>query len=135
MFLIRQTIGFVYILAILILAFDVLYGLFNGFVPIVLKEQISFTVTMLQDISNTISMPVAYIVNLILSYLPISSKEFFPVTDTGIMQAQIKWVPIFSLFIYTNIIKYINDTFLKHKIDNIHKNYNNQQSDNNRNSL
>lgn len=135
MFLIKQTVGFIYIIAILILAFDVLYALFGGIIPGIVKNHIMFMVATLENISANIAMPIDYLVKMLLDYLPGSIREFFPITDTGIFQAQIKWIPILSLFIYTNILKFINDKLLKQKINNIHKNYSQQQTENTNDKL
>jgi hypothetical protein len=121
--LIRQFIGTLYILGILILAFDIIYYLVWGMLPPVFKSTVGDAVMFIDRIAEILSWPVAWLVNYILSFLPSFFDRLLPITHTDIFGARIAWVPIFALFIYTGILKAIDEIVLKNKIDEIHNNY------------
>lgn len=125
---IRHIIGSVYISGILLLAITVLYHIFAGIFPPVLTSEIAPIVTFFDVWSLRISFPVAVIVNWVMQYLAFLNP-YIPVTDTGIFGAQIHWIPLFSLFVYTGILKFIDDAVLKSRVNKIKANYEKQNSD------
>lgn len=122
---IRHIIGSVYIFGILILAITVLYHIFAGIVPPVLTSTVSPIVAFLDEWSLKISYPIAIVVNWALQYLSFLNP-YIPVTNTGIFGAQIHWIPLFALFVYTGILKFIDETVLKVRIKKIKQNYEEQ---------
>ncbi|MGD9581332.1 MAG: hypothetical protein AB7V50_08155 [Vampirovibrionia bacterium] len=130
---IRHIIGSLYILAILILAFTVLYYIFAGFIPPVLASSIEPAVSFLDLWSFRISFPVAVIIEWLLKYLTFLNP-YIPVTDTGILNAQIHWVPLIALFIYSGILKFIDDKILQSKVKKIKEEYDKEKA-NRRKSL
>ena len=127
MLLIRRLIGTIYILGILILAITVLYYLFAGILPSMFKDTVNPLIAFLDNASAIISKPIAIVVDFILKFLPFLGG-IFPVTNTGIIGAQIHWVPLLSLFIYTGILKAIDEFFLRNNVNKIEKNYNNDKN-------
>lgn len=125
---VRHIIGSVYICGILLLAITVLYHIFAGIIPSVLTSQVAPIVTFLDVWSLRISFPVEVIVNWALQYLTFLNS-FIPVTNTGILGAQIHWIPLLALFVYTGILKYIDDTILKARVKKIKQNYEKQNTD------
>lgn len=120
---IRSIFGFAYLIGVLIIAFDCLYYLFYGMVPSVLKPGIEFYVNYIDNLASILCLPVAIIVEFLLSHLPAFFRSFLPITNTDIMGAQIAWVPILSLFLYTGILKTIDDYYLKSSFNKVKKNH------------
>jgi hypothetical protein len=121
--IIRTTIGLAYITGILILAFDALYNLFAGILPPVFKSVIESPVQLILNISEILSFPVSFVLDRVMAYMPSFISGFYPVTTTDILGARIMWVPILALFLYTGILKAIDEMVLKSRVDNIHRQY------------
>ena len=97
MLLIRRLIGTIYIFGIIILALSVLYYIGSGIIPPVLKDPIQPGISFINSWADKISLPIAIIVDFILELLPFL-RGLLPVTNTGILGAEIHWVPFFCTF-------------------------------------
>lgn len=124
--IIRQFIGFVYILCVLILSIDVLYYIFHGFIPSIIRGSLDSFMTFIGAATGIIAIPVAIGLDFVIKLLPFLGS-FMPVTNTGIIEAQIHWVPLIALFVYSAILKAIDEFFLKVKITNIDNDYKRKQ--------
>lgn len=121
--IVRQVVGVIYITGILILSFDVIYYLAYGLLPPIFKDLVAPGVMFLDQIAQLLCTPIAFVVDRILDFLPGIFRQFFPMTNTDIVGARIAWVPIIALFIYTGILKAIDDFYLKKNLKDIQKQY------------
>jgi hypothetical protein len=124
--LIRRLIGTIYILGILILAFDVLFYIFQGFLPSVLLDYFASGLALVHKCSDYLSIPVAFVLDFAVSHIPFIGS-FVPVLKTEIFNAEIHWAPLFSLFIYSGILKWFDEVILKSKVNKIENNYKKNQ--------
>jgi hypothetical protein len=62
--------------------------------------------------------------------MPSFISRLYPITNTEILGAKIAWCPLITLFIYTAILKSIDDYILGKKITKIQKVYNQTDKNN-----
>lgn len=123
MALLRQIIGILYMLAILLLAFNIIYNVVNGIVPTQIKTFMASGIDTIDYIVQVVCFPIAKLVDMLLEILPPYAKKILPITQTDLMGVRIVWVPLISLFLYTYILKSIDDYYLSKKFDFIKKRY------------
>ncbi|MEW5821076.1 MAG: hypothetical protein AB1782_12865 [Cyanobacteriota bacterium] len=119
---IRRFIGTIYIIGILILAFDVLYYIFQGFLPSIFIEYCSACFAYIHTGATILSLPLVIVIDFIVSHVPFMGS-FLPVLKTEIFSAEIHWAPLFSLFIYTGILKWFDEFILKSKVNSLENKY------------
>lgn len=124
MYPIRYFLYFGISIVSIIVALDALYYIFQGILPSVIIEMIKPFMATIGEWSDILCWPVAYVFNFFFNLIPGDASQFFPIMETGIWGAEIHWIPVISVFVYTGILKFIDETTLKSKMTSMHQQQN-----------